>query len=305
MLFDLDTLNLEEGTESLAKEYPAFFDIYFNKLLGFKYGEDSSFFFKSLNGFIKDEKILELERKVINKFDDMSEIEESLTNAFAYMNYYFPSFEQPNVYTLFAEYTIQLFLFEEENGKDALGLGLDMFLGADFPYGSYFPDNPSFSSYLTRSFNKDHIVKKTVEALIQDRMSDPKQQRLLDIMIYNGKKLYALDKVLPEVHDSIVMEFTSEQMNWCEQNELEMWAFFFKEELFYETDINKINKYIYPSPHSPGMPDVAPGRTGNYMGWKIVEAYMKKFPKTGLEELFELEDAQKLLELSKYKPKRM
>jgi hypothetical protein len=305
LLFELDTLNLVEDVEKLAAEHPALFNIYFNRLLGFNYGEDSSFFYQSLTGFLKDEKILELKKLVSDEYGDFSSVEDEFKEAFAYMSYYFPSFEQPEIITLFAEYTIQLFLFGDKNGKDGVGIGLDMFLGGDFPYGTYFPDNPSFSAYLTRSFNKDHIVKKTMEALIQDRMPDPEQERLLDIMIHHGKKLYALDQVLPTVNDSIIMEFSAEEINWCKQNELEMWAFFFKEELFYESDINKINKFIYPSPHSPGMPDAAPGRTGNYMGWKIVEAYMKKFPETTLDELFKIKDAQKLLELSKYKPKRM
>lgn len=305
LVFDLNIQKLPEEVETLANDYPVLFDIYFDNLLGFKYEEDSIFFFRSLKGFLQDEKILQLKRVVQEEYYDISNLEKELSEAFAYMKYYFPSFEQPNVYTLFAEYTIQLFLFTEENGRDAVGIGLDMFLGRDYPYGAMFPDNPSFSTYLTRSFNREHIAKKTMEAIIQDRMTDPAQERLLDIMIHNGKKLFILDKVLPMAHDSIITEFTEDELNWCTQNELEMWAFFFKKELFYETDLSKINKYIYPSPHSPGMPEDAPGRTGNYMGWKIVEAYMRKFPETSMEDLLHFEDAQKLLELSKYKPKRM
>lgn len=304
-IFALDTLQLAKGVIELEREYPVFFDIYFNKLLGFRYDEDSSFFYQNLEGFLKSDKIKDLYGEVDERFKNMADIEAGLSDAFGYMRYYFPSFYSPEIYTLFAEYTIQLFLFAEQNGKDAIGIGLDMFLGGDYPYGSMFPDNPSFSSYQTRSFNRDHIIRKTVEALIQDRLNEPKQQRLLDLMIQHGKILYALDMVLPMTHDSVIMEFSKEELDWCVQNELEMWAFFFKEELFYETDVNKINKYIYPSPHSPGMPDAAPGRTGNYMGWKIVEAFMQKFPDTSLDELFMMDDAQKLLELSKYKPKRI
>ena len=64
------------------------------------------------------------------------------------------------------------------------------------------------------------------------------------------------------------------------------------------------NKYINTSPNSPGMPDQAPGRTANYIGLQIVKAYMKRFPETTIPELLAIQDVQKIMDLSRYKPKR-
>jgi len=92
-------------------------------------------------------------------------------------------------------------------------------------------------------------------------------------------------------------------MKWVKENELQMWAYFFDQELFYETNTMTLKKYLSPNPNSPGMPAEAPGRTGNYIGWQIVKKYMKRFPKTTMQDLVALNDAQKILEESRYKPR--
>jgi len=102
---------------------------------------------------------------------------------------------------------------------------------------------------------------------------------------------------------SLDIEYTTDQMKWVKENELQMWAYFFDQELFYETNTMTLKKYLSPNPNSPGMPAEAPGRTGNYIGWQIVKKYMKRFPKTTMQDLVALNDAQKILEESRYKPR--
>ena len=83
-----------------------------------------------------------------------------------------------------------------------------------------------------------------------------------------------------------------------------MWAFFLDEELLYSTRTKDIRKYVEVSPNSPGMPPEAPGNTGTWMGYKIVKAYMDRFPDQSLSDLLLESDAQKLMTASKYKPQR-
>ena len=113
-----------------------------------------------------------------------------------------------------------------------------------------------------------------------------------------------MDHLLPYTQDSIIIEYTEDQLNWCDENQIQIWAYFLKEDLFYETDNNKINKLVNPAPNHPNMPPEAPGRTGNYIGWKIVEAFMQRQPDMTLSDLVAYEDEQKILEISKYKPRK-
>jgi hypothetical protein len=48
--------------------------------------------------------------------------------------------------------------------------------------------------------------------------------------------------------------------------------------------------------------DNSPGYISLFVGKRIVETYMEKFPETSLQQLLEV-DNRKVYELSKYKPK--
>ena len=303
LLSQLDTNNLANEVDMLKAKYPEFTKVFFSKVLPFV-GETNEDFITNLRGYLGDSRIIKLRDTVEIVFNDfeqnvLADLEKGMKN----MKYYFDDFVAPNIYTFTAEYTYQKFLFEDAD-RDGLGIGLDMFLGREYNYKGIDPNNPAFSQYLTKSFSQEYIPKMMLEVLINDRIGRAPGSRLLDHMIHNGKQMYILDKVLPETPDSILFEYTKDQTAWVKSNELEMWAFFFDQNLFYESNTMKINKYINPSPRSPGMPENAPGRTANYMGLQIVKAYMKKYPETSIQELIELNDSQNLMEKSRYKPKQ-
>ena len=297
--FEKEMLN---GTvESLTNAHPAFAREFFRHVIPVYVDKD----YESAYANIKSASELKYLVDTIDiLYHDFDKINADFRKAYQFVNYYFPEIDIPDIYTFVSGFAHQQFIFENGKGNNGFGIGLDMFLGSSFDYGSIAPENPAFSNYLARTFNKDHIVRKSINSLLDDFIPNSKKVRMLDQMIYNGKKLYLLNKILPEVSDTIVMEYSKKQWEWAEENEIEMWAFFLKENLFYETNSQKINKYINPSPHSPGMPPRAPGRTANYIGWKIINAYMQRFPETTFEDLVKMDDAQALLQKSRYKPKK-
>ncbi|MEM9544514.1 MAG: hypothetical protein AAGA77_01005 [Bacteroidota bacterium] len=303
LLAELDTNNLQAEIGELQKIYPEFTQLFFSEVLPFV-GDTEEEFYSNLRGYLSDERINNLQDTVALVFENFEEnIWAELKEAMKYMKYYFIDFVAPNIYTFTSEYTFQKFIFEDEN-RDGLGIGLDMFLGPSYNYKAIDPKNPAFSEYLTRTFSKEYIPKMFVEILINDRLGRAPGSRLLDHMIHNGKQLYLLQKMLPKTPDSILFEYSAAQTEWVKENELEMWAFFFDQELFYESNTIKINKYLNPSPNSPGMPPKAPGRTANYMGLQIVKAYMKRHPNTTIQDLINLKDSQMIMDKSRYKPRQ-
>ncbi len=281
------------------EKYPAFSQIYLRQIMGFANNQN-----ENLRGFVNDDNINLLYQATQIQYGDFDDLAKEFETAFQLYKHYFPERDVPNIYTFFSEYGIQRFLFSDEEGRDALGIGLDLFLGADYPYAQFIPNNPAFSDYLIRRFNSDHLVKRCIGALAEDILGKNVGNTLLEKMIYNGKKLYIVDQILPYTQDSVIMEYSKEQLEWVEDNQVEMWAYLLKEDLFYETDNNKINKLVNPSPSSPGMPMEAPGRTANFLGWKIVEAFMERRPEYTLGMLRQEVDAQKILNLSKFKPRK-
>ena len=301
-LFSIDTNDIQGGISGLEAKFPEFFKLYFTQVLPFRNQMTlDENFYKNVHGFLTDERIQKLVDTTAIVFSDFSPIKKEFEQAFQFYKHYFPERSIPDIYPIISEFGYGTFIFPINKNKDAIGVGLDMFLGDEYPYWNLAQNNPAFSSYITRTFTKEHLVKKSLDALIDDMVEMPTGDRLLDLMIYNGKKMCLMDRLLPHAPDSIKWEYTTQQTNWVKSNEQQLYAHLLKEELLYETSLRKIKKLVDQSPNSPGMPPEAPGRTANYIGWKMVEAYLKRQPETTLEELITL-DAQKILDRSKYKP---
>lgn len=300
----IDTNNFNRELRDLISKYPEFSDIYFKHVLEIVNNGDTLEFFSSIHREILQAPPFRAIHDSIQRIygeDDFLRYE--FENAFKYLKYYFPDYPLPNIYTFQSDFALQKFIFSDKEA-DGIGIGLDMYLGSTFPYKALDPQNPAFSDYLTRAFNKSHIIKHSMELVCEELLGEAPGVRLIDHMIHNGIKIFFLKKFLPQTPDTIIFEYSADQLNWCKENELEMWAFFLDEGLIYETNLSKINKYINPSPSSPGMPKRAPGRTANYLGYLIVRSYVSKNPGMQLKDLMEVKDAQKFLEKSGFKPKR-
>ncbi|MBK8623454.1 MAG: hypothetical protein IPN79_17250 [Saprospiraceae bacterium] len=305
ILFSSDNKDTLINTlETFEKNHTSFYNVYFRHIFPVGPADNKD----SLAAAILDFKNQPLSDTIFTKirknYTDFSGLEKDLKTAFTYAKHYFPDLATPDIYTLTSEFGLQGFIFEGREGKDAIGVGLDMFLAGDQNYRKIDPDNPGFSDYVTRSWDKNHLVRKVLEVWLSDYTEPTNGNTLLDQMIYNGKKLYILDKFLPGVQDSIIFEYPKVSMEWCEDNEKQMWSFFIEKNLLQESNPTQIGKYVNPSPDSPGMPREAPGKTGNYIGYKIVKAYMDKNPEMTLPQLAAEKDAKKIYELSRYKPKR-
>ncbi len=300
-LFAIDTNDIAGGLEALQKQYPKFGELFFNQLLGAydpRYAPEGPIPF--IKGFITHPVMRKLYDTVQIVFPDMQPYEKDFEQAFRFFKYYFPDETTPTVTTFISEYSVANFIY----GDNDLAAGLDFFLGSDYPYLAHNVGNPNFSDYLTRTNSPEYLVSKTLKALVEDLVPPPADNRLLDLMLRNGKKLYILQQLLPYTPDSIITEYTQKQLDWAENNELNIWTHLVTEDLLYSSNWTDIRKLVDYSPNVAGMPPEAPGRIANWIGLKIVESYLRKHPETSLQELLTLQDSDAFLQASKYKPKR-
>ena len=155
--------------------------------------------------------------------------------------------------------------------------------------------------------DKEHLIAKAVEAVASNVVGEVKGNRLLDYMVNNGKVLYLKSLLLPSTPDTVLLEWTTNQLNWMENNynERELWTQIIKRELLYSTRKSEFDKLIGASPKgATWMPKESPGKSANWIGWQIVKAYMQRNPETTVAELMAIEEAQKVLDGSKYRPER-
>jgi len=294
-LFRMDTNNVAPGLKHLAEIAPDFTSIFVENLIATDPPQSPE---KTVEGFIRFPSIKSLYDTCRRAFPDMSAVEKQLGEAMAYYQVYFPQQKMPEFLTFISEYGNAIITYGDSS-KTKIGIGLDLFLGADHP-----PYTAIYPSYIKNFQTKEQIVPQAMEAIATDMVGNPKGNRLLDLMIYYGKILYVQEALLPNMSDSALIRYTETQMKWCKDNEADIWAHFVSENLLYSTEKDKIQKLVSPSPNSPGMPIEAPGRTGVWTGWQIVRSFMNNNPDISVQQLLAYRDAQVILDKAKYKPKR-
>lgn len=296
-LFALDTADLEAGLNRLTAKYPDMLPLFAVNLIHDQTNPNETPA-QAVRGFIGAPQVRQLYDTVQQAYGDLRWLEADLTQMFRYYKFYFPDKPVPQVVTMVSEFATDAFTY----GDSLCGIGLDLFLGENYP--AYLADQERFPAYLRRQFRREYIPVRLAKALVQNQAGDVAGDRLIDHMIHNGKQLYLVDLLLPDTPDTLKMGYTHTELAGCEANEAAVWARLLEQNLLYSTDIHNWRKLVMPSPNAPIVFQEAPGEVGNWMGWQIVRAYMRRHPQTTPEQLLNLTDAQQFLEQAKYKPKR-
>ena len=302
--FDKELSALTPGQVSvkapqLKQIYGHFYVDFMERILGVGPVSDTSYY-KQLKTVLTNKDYKELTAEVKHKYPDMDKETQDLTNAFKHIRYYYPKQKSPRIITFFSGFSVQTPI-----GNDYIGIGLDMFLGAK---SKFYPAlRQSIPEYISRRFSPENITPRVIEGFAREELfpEKDKDRSLLSKMIYNGKILYFLDAVIPGLPDSLKIGYSSKQMEWSTTYEPEIWAYFLQNDLLYESDYMKIQKYLADAPFTPGIGDNSESapKLGVYTGWRIVKNYMNKNPEISLQQLMKEPDSQKILNGSKYKPR--
>lgn len=300
-LYALDTNNLAKGLKQLQLKYPDFLGFYLDTLMGFSINGDftdtASGIQKGLKTFLTHKDYRGVFDTVFAHYPDEKVIDEDLEKGFKYAKHYFPDYEVPKIIYLTSGLNNYGAL---TYGTDIIGIGLDMFLGSDYPFYKSVGIPEYFSSQLTQDYIPvavfRTIYRETNPFVVDGRV-------LLDMMIQSGKEMYYTKTLLPFKEEATILAYTPEQLTWCEENEAMIYDFFGRQELFYENNLQKVVRYVMDGPSATGMPQDSPGNIGAWLGLQIVESYMHLHPEKTLKQLIEDPiDAQRFLMESKYKP---
>jgi gliding motility-associated lipoprotein GldB len=298
----LRTKPMEQQAITLIQKYGSFYRDYTQQILEAGSINDTAYF-NVLREVFKGRAYNDLKHDVDAVYPgDLKKQEAELTDAFRRIKYYYPKKSTPKVYAYFSGFKAQTTV-----GDGYFGIGLDLFLGADSRFYPALTD--IFPRYISRRFTPDNITPRVIEGIAREDMfiESDNDKTLLAKMVYNGKILYFMDQILPNVPDSTKIGYTTQQLKWCTNFQSTIWAYLLDENLLYETDFQKIQTYTNEAPFTPNLggtgEDKSAPRLGVWTGWQIVREYMEKHPEVTLQQLMANKDAQKILNESKYHPK--
>jgi len=288
--------NYEQDLEKLRLQYPIIFEFYIEKVAESGRVADKRYI-EGMRKFFFDKYTQELYQDVYKKYNDLKWLEEDLTDAFKHLHYYFPDTTLPQVGTIISSFFGSCATYDNH-----ISISLDMYLGKDY---KYYPD--FFPTYKYTYFTEDYIVSDVMKVWYMKMFPESEYagNSLLSKMIYRGKMLFFLDIMLPDVHDSIKINYSKDQLKWCNKHEGNIWNQFIENNILHNTEALKISRYIDDAPftNAYGFPTESPPRLGEWVGWQIVRSYMDKKSGKELIELFFEKDDQNVLNTSGYKPK--
>ncbi len=285
-LFTINRDSFKQELKKIAPEFPVFLNTDLDDTLNLI----------RLNDFITSPLNSKLYDSVQALFQNLAVFEEQLTEAFKRYRFYFPDIALPRVYSyvsgLSYEYPVQFYAGD-------MIVALDMYLGKDF--SEY--RRMGLPLYKIERMNRDFMVRDCINELYFYTILEKPGKNILQKMISEGKRLYFLDAILPEVADNIKIGYPENKLNWCRQNESKIWAFMIENEILFSSDMLVFRKFFTDGPYSNSFSTDSPARMGEWVGWQIVRAYMNRNPEITLKQLLIEEDAQKILTGSRYKPK--
>lgn len=244
----------------------------------------------------KDTLEQEVYAEVKQTFGDFSTQEKQLTSVFQHIKYYFPKFQAPKVITTTTnvDYTSRMIYTDT-----LLIIGLDNYLGSEHRFYQ------GFSEYIRQELQPQNIPIDVALSISDFIIANKRNTTFLEAMINQGKQLYLCQKFLPQTKESDILKYTNEKYQWAKANEAEIWRYFIQNQLLYNTDKNTLNRFISLAPFSKFYLELdheSPGGIGRFIGWQIVQSFMKKHP-DDLEKLLKT-SYQDLFEQAKYKPNR-
>lgn len=304
--FAIDTNNIAASLPVLQQKYPVFFADFIQNILGLSVADGSGRADSAIRLFLRDYKIVKDTSDKV--FADLGKIEHDIKQGIRIAKHYFPSYQAPEKLITFIGPLDAI--FQTPTGKtgdvitqDALAVGLQLHLGNEASLYQSQSAQSLFPKYVSEKFSPQYISVNCLKNIVDDIYPpNPNDKSLLDFCIDKGKRLYLLDKFLPDTPDTLKIGYTASQLAGCYKNEGLIWSFLIQNNLLYNTDFLRIQSYIDEGPQTQELGEGSPGQISLFVGWQIIKKYMEKNPNTPLDALLTL-DAKQILAESKYKPK--
>lgn len=211
------------------------------------------------------------------------------------LNIMLPKIKWPEINAITSTYNQSVYV-----GDSLLLVGLNHYLGEDYEGYS------RFETYQRQTKTISHLSYDILEAiLLTNYPYKPSDDDIvINHILYNGAIAYALKMCIESATMNEILGCTPAQLSWLNINEAKIWQTMIERQLLFSTDTNLAKILIRPAPSCSVIHPDAPGRVGRYIGFRIVESYMKNNTNAQCEYLLspEFYNNQQSLIVADYSP---
>ena len=285
-LFSIDTADFAEGLKSIKDDYMVF--------LG---GDlDNADAVAYLKAFAVDTFCIRLNDLVEKKFSDDKALRKEIKSVYQRMNYYYPGIMIPETYFYVSgvDYEIPAVMIQ----PDAVLISLDYYLGNDDGIYDYI----GMPRYRSLRCQPSYITRDLAQAFYDNMyVRRAAKKDVLSEMINVGKQLYFIEAMNPALPDSVLFGYSSQQTQWAQQYEADVWAAIVGNNMLYANDMMAFRNFFGDAPFTQAFSRESAPRLGEFIGLQIIRSYMTHND-VSLQELLKNNDLQQIFQDSQYKP---
>ena len=288
VLFNLDTADFQVELMKIQDGYRVFLKGDLNNPDAVQYLKD----------FATDPFSIVLYQKVKATFHDLKQVEDVMEDVFSHFHYYYPDIELPKkAFTCITgvhpdEPPVQII-------DDQLVISLDWYLDDEEIY-----DQIGMPRYMSLRRNVSTLAKEVAEQLYMYYLYEwRKQGQIVGEMVFYGRRNFFVEAMCPELPDSVLLGYSSDQWRWAVENEGQMWADIVGNRRLYEAGLDAYMMYFGDGPFTQAYSNDAPSRLGEFFGLNIIRSYFSN-NEISLQNLMQRKDLQNIFQDSGYKPKK-
>ena len=288
VFFNLDTTNFQSELMKIQNDYPIFLSGDLNNLEAVKYLKD----------FATDPFSILLYNKVKAAFPDLKHVELAVEDVLAHFHFYYPDIELPK-----KAFTCITGIHPDEPPvqviDNQLVISLDWYLNDEETY-----DQIGMPRYISLRRAEPTLAKEVAEQLYMNYLYEwRKQGQVVDEMVFYGRRNFFVEAMCPELPDSILLGYSSDQWRWAVENEGQVWADIVGNRRLYDAGLDSYMMFFGDGPFTQAYSNEAPSRLGEFFGLNIIRSYVSNH-ETIFQNLMDRKDLQDIFQDSGYKPKK-
>lgn len=292
--YEQDLFNIDQ--KNMAAEFAKMYGKYPDNIIA-NGAWNNQEMLQSIKGFINDPVIQDIYKETEAQYADMTWFTKEISPALTLYLTHFPGEQVPDFCTLVSGIDFQMpQVFGYQN---TIFICLDMYLGKDCKlYGQ-----AGMPNYIAARCDKKYMATDCFsKALVYKHLPDKTLVTVLDNMVDAGKKMLFTQTMFPTVDPQDILGYTKSQYKWALSHESAIWHRMVEKNMVYDKSEDMARRLIDETPFTRDFGNDSPGRLGVFIGFQIVQSYMKSHPGTTLKDLMNMTDSQKLLKESGYKP---
>lgn len=242
--------------------------------------------------------------KALKVYDDIkttipkASLQQEIASIFRRIKMHFPQYESPKVFTYSSDAHMYLDPIIYDPDEKALFIDLSCFLGEDYPLYH------GIENYIRKQMNPQNLIPKIAESIARTMVPFHRnEQKLLELMIYEGKIKVAQEAFCPEIPAHLRMNLTQQQYSWTKENEPHIWNYFIEKDLLFSEDQKLVERFIAMAPFSKFYSEIdkeSSPQVGVFIGKSICDKYLAQNEKNLAS--FLSQETQKIYNQSGYNP---